>query len=261
MDEDVSSSSPTVEMTTDLANMPNSSGGGPETQPESEDPDHRMNEVVLPPKAGLEGFLAGNARRRKLALNDDLDHTRQARRDEIQVQEQALDMLRNVMCGTGASEMIDFVFREMGQNDLLDTLADKLRPRSLSGFGRRDSVSSSKTIPAPTEIVCSVTYIMIHIAAGLTRHRQLLILHRDILKLMMPLFNHSNKQIRVNCVWVVINLTFQDNESDRGCCQERAMKLKTLGAMERLSSLEEDTESDVRERTKTALHQMTTLLR
>jgi hypothetical protein len=257
MEEDAFSSSPSIEMTTE----PPSSSVGPEAHPEPEDPDHRMGEAAMSPKPGPEGFLIGNARRRKLSLNDDLDHSRQARRDEIQVQEQALDMLRNVMCGTGASEMIDFVFREMGQNDLLDTLADKLRPKSLSGFGRRDSVSSSKPIPAPTEIVCSVTYIMIHIAAGLTRHRQLLILHRDILKLMMPLFNHSNKQIRVNCVWVVINLTFQDNESDRGCCQERALKLKSLGAMERLSSLEEDTESDVRERTKTALHQMTTLLR
>jgi hypothetical protein len=77
---------------------------------------------------------------------------------------------------------------------------------------------------------------------------------------MIPLFNHANKQVRVNCVWVVINLTYEDDQSDRASCRGRATKLKHLGVMERLASLQDDGESDVRERTKTALHLMNTLL-
>jgi hypothetical protein len=221
--------------------------------------DHRMADTAMPPKANVDMVPTENDRRRKLALNGDLDHTKQARRDDVQVQEQTLDLVRNLICGSGASEMIDFLFQEVGQNDLFDMLADKLRAKPLSGYNRKDP-ASSKSLPVPPEILCSVTYIMIHLAAGLSRHRQLLVLHPQLLKLMMPLFNHANKQVRVNCVWVVINLTYEDDQSDRASCRERAIKLKALGVMERLASLQDDSESDVRERTKTATHLMNALL-
>ncbi|EEP78407.1 conserved hypothetical protein [Uncinocarpus reesii 1704] len=223
---------------------------------EPQSPDLRMTDTIMPAKTSLDTFLTDSARRRKLALNGDLDHTKQMRRDDIQVQEQTLDLVRNLICGNGAPEMIDFLFQEV--TDLFDILADKLRPRLLPSSSRKDSASKAASVP--TEILCSVTYIMIHVAAGLPRHRQLLAQHPELLKLIMPLFSHANKQVRVNCVWVVINLTFVDDQCDHNCCRERAAKLRDLGVLERLARLEEDPESDVRERTKTALHLMGLLL-
>lgn len=222
---------------------------------EVQSPDVRMTDTVMPPKTSLDTFLTNNARRRKLALNGDLDHTKRIRRDDIQVQEQTLDLVRNLICGSGASEMIDYLFHEV--SDLFDILAEKLRPRVLPASGRKESL---KAPSVPTEILCSVTYIMIHLAAGLSRHRQQLASHPELLRLLIPLFQHANKQVRVNCVWVVINLTFEDDESDRNSCRERAVRLRELGVLEQLARLEEDPESDVRERTKTALHLMSLLL-
>lgn len=225
---------------------------------DDEDEDSKMTDSLPTSKVSLEMFLPDPARRRKLALSGDLDQRTQARQDDIAVQEQTFDLLRNVICGSGASEMIDYLFKEIGQNDLFDAIADKLRPRTVQVPGRRDS--STKSIPVPTEIIIAVTYVIIHLAAGLPRHRQLLTLHRDMLRFLMGIFNHASPKVRVNCVWIVINLTYLDNESDRQTCQERAIKLKSLGVMDRLVSLEDDSDLDVRERTKTALHLMESLV-
>lgn len=212
-----------------------------------------------PQKISLDTVVSDNARRRKLALNGDLDHTKRARKDDIAVQEQAIDLVRNLICGTGSSEMIDYIFSELGQNEVLDILSEKLRPKTVHVSNRKDTFMT-KTIPVPQELLVSVTYVLIHLAAGLPRHRQLVVRHRDLLKSLVPHFNHTNRNVRVNCVWVIINLTYEDDQSDRTACRERAMKLKGLGVMDRLSDLKSDSDLDVRERTKTASHLMNTLL-
>ncbi|KAK2745629.1 hypothetical protein FQN55_006120 [Onygenales sp. PD_40] len=234
--------------------MDNSEG---ETQIQEED--HQMTDTAMPPKTALDIYLADNSRQRKLAVSGDLDQTKQARREDLGVQEQALDLIRNLICGEGAPEMIDYLFQEFGQSDLFNILADKLRPKTLSTYSRKESIHA-KTLPVPTEIACAVTYILIHLAAGLPRQRQLLILHPDLLKLMVPLFNHSHWQVRSNCLWVVINLTLTEDRSDQMGCRERAMKLKSLGVMDRLLTLEDDSAPDVKERTKIALSVMRQIL-
>lgn len=105
----------------------------------------------------------------------------------------------------------------------------------------------------------AVTYVIIHLAASLPWHRQLLVSHRDLLRYLMGYFEHANRDVRTNCVWVVINLTYEDDSSDRDGCRERAYKLLSVGVMDRLKRLEEDPDLDVRERTKTALHLVRTL--
>ncbi|ODH52916.1 hypothetical protein GX48_00784 [Paracoccidioides brasiliensis] len=229
-----------------------------ESQPHEED--HQMTDVIMSPKTSLDSFIADNSRRRRLAINGDLDQTKQARRDDLRVQEQTFDLLRNIICGVGAPEMIDFLFQEVGQSDLFNILADKLRPKTLGSYSRKDTSLSTKSVTMPAEILESVTYMIIHIAAGLSRHRHLLIQHPTLLKLMIPLFNNPRTQIRRNCVWVIINLTISDDQMDHASCRERAIKLKSLGVMEKLLSLEEDSDPDVRERTKTALSLMRALL-
>lgn len=220
--------------------------------------DYQMIDTMPSSKMSLDMFLPDARRRRKLALNGDLDQTTQARQDDIAVQEQTFDLIRNLACADGAIEMIDYLFSHIGQNEILDAITDKLRPRTIELPHRRES-STSRSLYVPTEVIIAVTFVIIHIAAGLPRHRDYLLSHRDLMRNLMGYFNHSHGAVRVNCVWIVINLTYEDDQSDRDECRNRALQLRSLGVMERLSSLEADPEQDVRERTKAAIHQMNTL--
>lgn len=221
------------------------------------DEDAKMTDSMPTSKMSLDMFLPGASRRRKLALNGELDQTTQARQDDIAVQAQTFDLIRNLICGPGASEMIDHLFKEIGQDVLLDALADKLRPRSVQLPHRRDS--GNRALHVPVEILVSATFVVIHLAAGLPRHRRVLVEHPDLLRFLTGYFNHNHREVRTNCVWVVINLTYEDDHSDRDGCRTRAARLRAVGVMDRLSSLVDDPDIDVRERTKTAEHLMNSL--
>ncbi|KAL4899996.1 hypothetical protein BDW74DRAFT_104771 [Aspergillus multicolor] len=222
------------------------------------DEDMRMTDPMPSSKFSLDMFLPDATRRRKLALHGDLDQTTQARQDDIAAQEQTFDLLRNVICGSGASEMIEYLFQQLGQNLLLDTLADKLRPRSLQLPHRRES-PNHRALQVPTEILVAVTFVIIHLAASLPQYRQLIVSHRDLVRFLMSYFNHSHRDVRANCVWVVINLTYEDDIHDREGCRKRALELRSIGVIDRLTTLEHDPDLDVRERTKTALHLVNSL--
>ena len=183
--------------------------------------------------------------------------------DELAIQKEGLDLLRNLLCGSGASDMIDFVFRELGQDKLFEMLAAKLRPRVYNAFNRerRSFDNVVRHVQPQNEIVLSICYIVVHIAAGDSRQRQLLIAQTDLLRLIVPLFNHADKEIRSCCVWICINLTWRDNASDEINCKLRARELAKLGVYDKLEQMEHDSDTDVRERSKTASHQMASLLR
>jgi hypothetical protein len=223
----------------------------------SRDEGFKTTDTMPPSKMSLEMFLPDARRRRKLVLHGDLEQSTQARQDDIAVQEQTFDLLRNIICGPGAPEMIDHLFKEIGQDELLGALADNLRSRSIQLPHRRES--SSRSLQIPVEILSSVTALIIHLAAGLPRHRQLLVSHRNLMRSLTDYFNHTHREVRVNCVWVVINLIYEEDQSDREGCRERASKLRTLGIADRLASLADDSDLDVKERTKTAVHLLNSL--
>lgn len=213
--------------------------------------DFKMADTMPPSKMSLDMFLPDARRRRKLVLHGSLEQSTQSRQDDIAVQEQMFNLLRNIICGTGASEMIDYLFKEIGQDELLNAIADKLRARSIQLPHRRDA--SSRSLHVPNEILIAATALVIHLAAGLPRHRQVLMSHSELLKSLTNYFNHSNRDVRVNCVWVVINLVYEEDQSDREGCRERADQLKALGVIDRLASLHDDVDLDVKERTKMAM--------
>ena len=181
--------------------------------------------------------------------------------DELAIQKEGLDLLRNLLCGNGASEMIDFVLRELGHEKLFEMLAAKLRPRIYNAFDRerRSSEHGVRYVQPQKEIVLPICYIIVHIAAGESRQRQLLISQTELLSLVIPLFDDPNPEVRVCCVWLCINLTWRDN-ADEVNCTARARELVKLGVYERLKQMENDPNSDVKERSKTAVHQIATLL-
>jgi hypothetical protein len=219
--------------------------------------DFKMADSMPSSKMSLDMFLPDVRRRRKLVLHGSLEQSTQSRQDDIAVQEQTFDLLRNIICGEGAAEMIDFLFREIGQDELLDALANNLRPRTIQLAHRREA--SSRPLHVPLEILSSVSGLLIHLGAGLLRHRQLLMVHPDLLRSLSNYFNHSNREVRLNCVWIVINLLYVEDASDRDGCRERASQLKALGIADRLASLQDDPDLDVKERTKTAVHLMNSL--
>lgn len=183
--------------------------------------------------------------------------------DELAIQQQGLDFIRNLICGSGASEMIEHIFRELGQDKIFEMLAAKLRPRVFNAFNRerRSSENGVRHVQPQTDIIVSVCYIVVHIAAGSTRQRQLLISQTELLKLIVPLFSHPSKDVRACCLWIVINLTWIDDASDNMNCKARARELMKLGVYEKLEHMEHDADLDCRERARTAGNQMSTLLR
>ena len=183
--------------------------------------------------------------------------------DELAIQQQGLDFIRNLICGSGASDMIEHLFRELGQDKLFEMLAAKLRPRVFNAFNRerRSSENGVRHVQPQTDILVSVCYIVVHIAAGSTRQRQLLISQTELLKLIVPLFAHPSKDVRACCLWIIINLTWIDDASDNMNCKARARELVKLGVYEKLEHMEHDADLDCRERARTAVNQMSTLLR
>ncbi|KAL8651572.1 MAG: hypothetical protein Q9210_003181 [Variospora velana] len=193
----------------------------------------------------------------------DVGTTNQSRADGLAVQKEGLDFIRNLICGNDSREMIDCLFEELGQDKVFEILTSKLRPRLTNAFNRdRRSLDNNVRQTAPqTDIVTSVCYIVVHLAAGLPRHRQLLIAQTELLKLLLTHFAHPSHEVRSACAWIVINLTWMDDQSDHSSCKERAQELNKLGWVGQLKVLELDPELDVRERVKTALHQIQCALR
>jgi len=202
----------------------------------------------------------------RLAALQDLETNpaRRARKDDIAVQEQGLEFIRNLISAANTagssetSEMIDFIFTALGQGQIFEILASKLRSKVVGSNSRRGSAvgGEPRIIPPEAEIVTAVVYILVHMAASVPRHRQLLISQTELLKLLVPQFNHPNKEVRVALCWLAINLTWMDDIPDHKACAERAHELKRLGFLSRLENLEHDSELDVRERAKTAVYQM-----
>jgi hypothetical protein len=201
---------------------------------------------------------------RLAALRDaETNPARKARKDDIAVQEQGLDFIRNLIGGAGSggtsetTEMIDFLFNALGQDRVFEILASKLRPRVINPFNRRSSSSSeTRVIPPQAEIIIAVGYILVHMAASIPRHRQIVISQIELLKLLVPQFNHPSIEVRLALCWLVTNLTWMDDQSDGQACAQRANELKKLGFLSKLEMLEQDNELSVRERAKSALWQM-----
>jgi armadillo repeat-containing protein 8 len=196
--------------------------------------------------------------------DDEHGYAVQAAKDDLAVQEQGLGLVSNLICGPDGSDMVDYLFTELGQDKLFGMLTNLLKPKTVDSFNSRDRRSGgvpTMQVPPPTEIVMGVCFILVHLAGSQPKHRQLLIAQTELLRLMVPLFTHPHCSVRVTCVWTVINLTWIDDASDKLQSRNRAHELRKLGILSKLQELENDQELDVKERTKVAVCQMNELLR
>ncbi|KIW92988.1 uncharacterized protein Z519_06837 [Cladophialophora bantiana CBS 173.52] len=175
--------------------------------------------------------------------------------DDIQIQAQLLDLLRNLFCGENASDLVRYVIDEMGQDDFFRIILDRLRPRTLAGPTRKDNY----TTPPPNTIVVKVLFVLVHIAACDPKWRNAIASQHALLKQILTFCGHTDREIRSTCCWIAINLTYEDDANDRAGCRHRAIELQKVGFVSHLRKMETDPDLDVRERAKTALHLMMNL--
>ncbi|KAI1633919.1 armadillo repeat protein [Biscogniauxia mediterranea] len=220
-------------------------------------------------RAQTESRVLQLANERLAALREaELNPIRKARHDDLAIQEQGLGFIRNLICGAHSSngpdtandtsEMIDYLFSAMGQDELFRILASKLRVRVLQPYSRHSTLGSeARVLPPQAKIIESVIYTLVHIAASIPRHRQLVIAQTELLIQLAKLFNSQDREVRVALCHLINNLTWQDDITDAPGCSQRAVELRKLGFLSKLEALgQSDDELDVRERAKSALWQM-----
>jgi len=96
--------------------------------------------------------------------------------------------------------------------------------------------------------------VLVNIATGSEYHKQSIMKRHAILRSILGLMSHGAPAVRVAAIWVVINLTWQDDKTSTGV-HDRVVYLRNMGMEDRLRIMNADQNLDVRDRVKTALHQ------
>jgi armadillo repeat-containing protein 8 len=210
-------------------------------------------DTVMAESPALQTWNRHTAERRAQAVSDD-DYSKHTVKDDIMIQAQLLDLVRNLICGDGADEVVEYIFKEFNQHEFFAILAQRLRPRTgnCQSASNGDKKETSKSASPPTEIIISVVAIIIHIAAALPRYRSLVVGQTEIMKLILGMFNHANREVRRNVIRLTINFIDHDDSQDKLECRRRAKELERLGFVDKVSGMREDVDVDVKERTKTA---------
>ncbi|KAL5419494.1 hypothetical protein PMIN04_006918 [Paraphaeosphaeria minitans] len=225
--------------------------------------------------------------------SDEQDTSLSNERDDIRIQEQALDFVRNFITEEKASgDMIDHLLNEFNRTEFFELLDSKLRPKTTgapttapqtaqassgtsapsywsSSSSRLPSFSTTQpqsqlqpnwaAYPA-TDLIIATLYILVHLANGRPSHRSLLISQTPLMTHVLPLLSHPRRDIRLPCAWFINNLVWEEDSSDAGPTRERAMQLRLLGFEDGARGLGRDIDLDVRERAKTAVEQLGKLL-
>ncbi|CAI6329864.1 unnamed protein product [Periconia digitata] len=221
--------------------------------------------------------------------DDEQDARVNSERDDIRLQEQALDFIRNLLTEEKASgEMVDHLLKTVGHSAFFELLDSKLRPKSTvhpnpvasttSTNGSTywsptrhpfaPATSSTSALPRlpnysnyyPPTILSSTLFILVHIANGRPNQRAQLLAQTSLMSHILPLLSHPHREVRSCCAWLIQNLIWIDDHTDEPASRERASILRNLGFEEGARLLSRDADRDVKERGKTALEQMIKLL-
>ncbi|CAN8103380.1 unnamed protein product [Discula destructiva] len=197
---------------------------------------------------------------------NELNPVRKVRDDDLAIQEQGLKFLQNLLghidSPSGSvkehAEMIEHLFTVLDSSRFFEILESKLRPKFMHPFGRRHSSGpqDSRVLYPQARILAPVVYILVHMAASIPKHRQILTSQDKLLASLSRHFGSKDKDVRVALCHLMSNLTWADDE-DENQSRERAGELKRLGLLGKLETLEsEDPDLNVRERAKAAIWQI-----
>ncbi|KAK0674467.1 armadillo-type protein [Cercophora samala] len=195
----------------------------------------------------------------------DRNPARKARNDTIRIQEQALCFIRNFIMNPNKAEdqskLVDYLFLELGEGRLFGILTNKLKMRVVGAYGRKHSKGrDTAVVLQPRDgIIEQITYILVHIAASIPRHRQLVVAQTELLKLLVNHFDSDSVGVRRALCHLYANLSVQEDSDDWHHCIQRTSELERLGVLLKLQGLENgDADLDVRERAKAAVAQFKT---
>ena len=116
--------------------------------------------------------------------------------NELKVE--ALNLIRNVACNT--VDEIEFALNFFGANDLLDVFCMILQPCSAMATDAR--------------LMEQAIYSLVNILTGNERHKGLLCSEKRLgflTHLRDSLLRHPNPNIRRGCIWILMNMTWQDS--------------------------------------------------
>ncbi|KAK0613820.1 armadillo repeat protein [Immersiella caudata] len=188
----------------------------------------------------------------------ELNLTRKARNDDLAIQEQGLNFIRNLIClpstdmPSPPGDMVEYIFTELGQEQLFRILSSKLKVKVLHPFGRKHAnAPDSRVLYPQAKVIEAVVYVLVHIAASLPKHRQLVMAQTELLKLLHGHINSRDTEVRRALCHLLSNLG--EREEDHVGGEQRALELKKLGFLAKLEELvDKDSDLDVRETAKAA---------
>ena len=216
--------------------------------------------------------------------NDELDVRLNNERDDVRIQEQALDFIRNFVTEDKASgEMIDHLLKTFGHTRFFELLDAKIRPKTTLPTSTSQPQTSPGNTPSywpnnthrpsfpsanqptwstypATELIQATVFILVHLANGRPTHRSLLISQTQLMQHILPLLSHPKRDIRLGCAWMINNLIWIEDAGDEAATRERALSLRALGFEEGARVLGREMDLDIRERAKTALDLLGRLL-
>ncbi|KAJ4347587.1 hypothetical protein N0V95_005281 [Ascochyta clinopodiicola] len=216
--------------------------------------------------------------------NDELDPRLKLEREDQAIQMQSLDFIRNFCSEEKQSgEMIDHLLKTYGHSRFFEMLDSKIRPKTSSTTAssqHTQSQSQTQADPAPSywpgttqqrppfpsspatqpnwtlyqswEILKAAVFIFVHLANGRPHHRSLLLSQTSLMRHVLVLFSYPNRDVRLGCAWMVINLVWVEDHTDENATRERARVLRDMGFESAVNVLTRDADLDVRERAKTA---------
>ncbi|KAF0444540.1 ARM repeat-containing protein [Gigaspora margarita] len=152
---------------------------------------------------------------------------------ELDVQEKALNLLRNLACPK--PEDIEEVFNGLTESRLMNIIESKL------------CCSWSE------EIIKQILFVINNIATGNENHKKTIMSRTNILTHIKNYMSHQNPDIRVAAVWCLINLTWMEDKHSSS--QLRVRELRQFGFEDIVKNMANDENLDVREKVKMALVQ------
>ncbi|KZM20824.1 uncharacterized protein EKO05_0008751 [Ascochyta rabiei] len=214
--------------------------------------------------------------------NDELDPRLKLEREDQAIQMQSLDFIRNFCSEEKQSgEMIDHLLKTYGHSRFFEMLDSKIRPKpSSTTASSQHAQTQTQADPAPSywpgttqqrppypsspatqpnwtlyqswEILKAAVFIFVHLANGRPHHRSLLLSQTSLMRHVLALFSYPNRDVRLGCAWMVINLVWVEDHTDENATRERARVLRDMGFESAVNLLTRDADLDVRERAKTA---------
>ncbi|KAF1918189.1 armadillo-type protein [Ampelomyces quisqualis] len=215
--------------------------------------------------------------------NDEHDARLNAERDDIRIQEQALDFIRNFIAeDQSTGDMIDHILKSFGHSRFFDLIDAKIRPKNSPSSS---TLTSQTGQPAPTywpnspqrppfpsshppnwasypapEVILAAVFVLVHFANGRPTHRSLLISQTSVMHHLLPILSHPKPQVRACCAWCLHNLLWLDDSGDEAATRERALSLRHMGFEDAVRVLVTNTELDVAERAKAVIDRFNRLL-